>query len=296
MCEASIGAACWLLTAVLAAADYTPPPRAGEWQYTGEMVSYDRATVFDLINGEAAIYFPYGFKRVDTITYAADAAPGECVDAEVYEMGSPLDAFGIYAEFRGEDDELVPLGRQGFAGSTMAMFHQDRYFVKLRFNKPRENKPALMAVGKALAKALAKKTPPPPGLRILEAEGVLPNTARYVLNGVLGYGFFPRGLTARARLDEKPFHVFVVLCKEPAQAKQAMDKYVAHLRKSRADYEWNGSPEGPVLAAKDPGHGDLVIQQSGPFLVGVTGEAGEMARGRRLLVRLVHKVHKVHAP
>ena len=253
---------------------FTPPPRAEGWTRTGDIASYSRDSLFTLMNGEAELYFPYGFRQAFVVTYASDAKPEERIDAEVFQMGSPLDAFGIYSHYREEDDDLVALGAEGYVGSTLAMFYQDRYFVKLRFNTPRKNRPGLVAVGRAVASGLPGNKQPPAELRMLQLDEVSPKTTKYIARGLLGYDFFRRGLIARAKVADQSLRVLVVFSANQAQASQVLARYTAHLDARRAEHCWTEKPFGKVLVAKDPLHGDLVMHQVGPYLVGVTSESG----------------------
>src|SRR5512137_145288 len=57
-------------------------------------------TLFDHINGEAELYFPYGFDTLATARYVKKDVQGSEVMADVYRMGSLLGAFGIWSNYR----------------------------------------------------------------------------------------------------------------------------------------------------------------------------------------------------
>jgi len=293
----SVWALAVLLAAVFDAAGepavesgFTPSLHAEGWTWRGDVASYNRVSVFDLINGEAELYFPYGFKRVFLVTYVSDTNAEEWIDAQVYEMGSLLDAFGIYSYYRDQDDDVVAVGAEGVVGSTQAMFYQEQYFVRLGFNTPRRNKPGLLAVARALSEVLPESKNPPPELGLLQVEGIRPKTARYVAKDVLGYRFFARGLMAQAQVGDQPLRIFVVFSATPARARQALLKYLDHLEENEAKYRWVEGPFGKALETKDPLHKDVLMLQVGPYLAGVAGEFGPQARGLPLLERLVHRL------
>ena len=78
-----------------------PPLSCGTgWKIEGKPAFYDRDTLSDRINGEAELYFPYGFDRMAAARYASEKLPGAGMDVEIYRMGSLLDAFGMYANYR----------------------------------------------------------------------------------------------------------------------------------------------------------------------------------------------------
>ena len=96
------------------------------------MALFDKDTLFDHINGEAELYFPYGFDMLATATYMDRNNPEVWIVADVYRMASLLDAFGIYSNYRKADAASVTVGAEGFVSPSQLMFYQDRYFVRLQ--------------------------------------------------------------------------------------------------------------------------------------------------------------------
>jgi hypothetical protein len=103
-----------------------------DWVAKDKAVLYTKDTLFDHINGEAELYFPYGFEVLATATYVNRKNPELWVVADIYEMGSLLDAFGIYSNYRRPDAVNATVGAEGFVSPSQLMFYQDRYFVRLQ--------------------------------------------------------------------------------------------------------------------------------------------------------------------
>ncbi|MCK7474919.1 MAG: hypothetical protein MZV49_18425 [Rhodopseudomonas palustris] len=76
-------------------------------------------------------------------------------------------------------------------------------------------------------------------LDILKIPEVIPKTETYIVQGVLGYAFFKKGLTADAKLDGNVIRIFVVLEDSPESAARAFDEYKAYLEKSEAEFSVN---------------------------------------------------------
>lgn len=259
------------------------PPLPEGWTREGDIAVYDEKTLFELINGEAELYFPYRFQFCYEAAYVSASDAELSYAAEVYEMGSHLDAFGIYSNYRDVDEEFIAVGAQGFIGSTQIIFYQDRCFVKLReAGKLREDKDTLLAMAKAISQALPANTPPPPqlwALRFMQRAGIVPNTEKYTARSLLGYDFFQRGLAARAAMSEEgETRVFAVFHDSADAAKQTLDKYVAYLDEFEGEHEWRDT----VLLVKDPLHKGVLVQQVGANIVGVAGPGGA-AEGLGLL-------------
>jgi hypothetical protein len=244
------------------------------WKCSGDPAVYDSKTLFELIDGEAELYFPYGFKRAIAVTYASTTNPDDAVSAEVYEVGSLLDAFGVYSNYRDPSANLVKVGADGFAGSTEIMFYQDRYFVKMRLSGKNLAHPAgLMGCAQAITKRLSRTTDKPPELDMLKIANVVPGTEKYIAQSLLGYDFFPMGLVADVGAQGASTRVFIVMEVTPRTTKQALDKYVEYLQTSKAPYYWKDVPLGKVLAAKDPLHKGVLAMKVGGYVIGVASLA-----------------------
>jgi hypothetical protein len=102
------------------------------WIMEDNVKLFTRDTLFDHINGEAELYFPYGFDILATAIYTNKTNPQSAILADVYRMGSLLDAFGIYSNYRKANSERASIGAEGFISPTQLMFYQDRYFIRLQ--------------------------------------------------------------------------------------------------------------------------------------------------------------------
>ena len=266
----------------------TAPALADGWTRSGDVEVYLKDTVFDLIDGEAELYFPYGFKRVVAVVYERAADADNPMSAEVYEMGSPLDAFGVYSNYREADDPPAAVGADAFHGSTQVMFYQDRYFVKLRCAKPEEKPKGLMSCAAAISKALPPHKADLPELALLDVHGVEPRSVRYIAESVLGYRFFKRGLLAETILpedaqDERPMRVFVVLHANPTEARQTLAKYLVYLDENDGTCEDLDGAQ--TLLIQDPLHKGLLLEQAGAHLIGV-GRWTDQTKALKLLQEL----------
>lgn len=242
---------------------------ADGWAQTGDAKQYDKKTLFQLIDGEAELYFPYGFTRTAALSFVRNGDGQDAVSGEIYELGSPLDAYGIFSRYRDEDTKLTPLGAEGYVDGTQAIFYQDRYFVKLRVDKMEGASERLTSCAQMVSGALPQNKAKPALADILNIEGVVPQTEQYIAESVLGYALFPKGFVAEMGTAEPRPRPFVVLGESTDAATQIVNAYVAYLDKSKAKYEWTETPGGKVLTARDPLHKGVVLQQLGDKVVGI---------------------------
>jgi uncharacterized protein DUF6599 len=126
------------------------------WALDGGVSAYDKETLTDHINGEAEIYFPHGFTEAAVATYIFNGNKDRAVAVDLYAMGTPEGAVGIYSNYKSKDAALVSVGTEGFFDGFQLMFHQDRYFVRMSaYGKPAQNKQDLMACATVISQKLS---------------------------------------------------------------------------------------------------------------------------------------------
>ena len=260
------------------------PGFADGWVMETPVDIYDPDTVFDYIDGEAELYFPYGFETLASGTYVGSG--GDTVTVDLYAMGSPFDAFGIYSNYRYADVTTVPYGAEGHGDGYQVMFYKDRYFVRISASgDPKENGPVLAACAQAVADRLPGDDNPPAEAALLAIEGVNPATIKYIAESLLGYAFFSKGLLGEIDFGDQYVRVFIVMAASEDAATAAFDKYAAFLREEGAE----PVVQGRTVTAKDPLYKGAAVAQSGPYLLGVIGLA-DSAEGLPVLERLRARV------
>jgi hypothetical protein len=247
-----------------------PRNACGEgWTLDGSVKYYTPDTLFEHINGEAELYFPYGFGALATAIYTNKTDPQLSLLADVYRMSSLLNAFGIYSNYRKARSEDAPIGAEGFVSSTQLMFYQDKYFVRLQSSGPEGAKVALLACGRAVSENLPPDAGRPRELALIKIPGIVPKSERYIARSLLGYAFFRRGVTADAILGGERAQVFVALEDAKDAARKTFENYASYLRSSGKKMDISESPEWISLTAFDPMYGGVFVEQTGPYVIGI---------------------------
>ena len=247
----------------------TDPVLSDGWARDGDADVYFVDTVFELINGEAELFFPYGFKRVVAASYIHDGDADNPISLELYEMGSFLEGFGIYSNFRYEESEIVKVGSEGFGGGTQIIFYQGPFFLKLMADDPEQYETLLLPFARAIAKALPPQRGRPAELALLDVDELVPNTRQFVAQSMLGYAFFKHGLLAEAEIGEKRVRPFVVFEDSPEAVAQTIAAYKAYLAEEDVEPVWMSSAAGRVLSANDPLHKGVILQKVGSRIIGI---------------------------
>lgn len=235
----------------------------------GKVNGNTKDTLYEYINGESELYFPYGFEIVGSALYMKVSNPNIALVADVFKMGSLLDAFGIYSNYRMPYAEKVKIGSEGFVTQSQLMFYKDRYFVRLAASGTLTLERAVfIACAEAIAKNLPGGSSRPKKLELLKIPDVIPQTEKYIAQSVLGYAFFRKGLIADATLDGEPLRVFVILDESVKASGHTFDQYTRYLKESGVQPQISKDTRGITLIAQDPLYKGVIMRQTGSYLLG----------------------------
>jgi hypothetical protein len=163
--------------------DFAPqiPKQVIDWRASGEDTVYDRKTLYDYMDGGAEVYLAYDFREVFVRKYA-DAEENE-LNLDIYDMGSPAEAFGIFSTDR--EDPPAGIGQGSEYGPGLLRFWRGRYFVSITVSGDEEKaEAAVLALGKAVAPLLGPDGDPPDLLKSLPSSGLIKEKTSYFHDAV----------------------------------------------------------------------------------------------------------------
>jgi len=268
-----------------------PAPSCAEgWVMDNKVTLFDKESLFDRINGESELYFPYGFEQLAYARYENKQDPKLAIDADVYKMGSLLDAFGIFASYRRKDDAEVSVGGQGTISSSQVFFYQDRYFVRLQVTGGLSASPdVFLACAKAIAKNLPQTSARPRELAPFQAAGVVKKSERYVASSLLGYDFFKKGMIADAVLKNEQVQVFVLTEPTREAARATFDLYRAYLSTAKTLVRVEDVKGRVSLEGVDPLYNKVVVEQAGRSVIGVV-RVTDISAARQMIEQIQARV------
>jgi hypothetical protein len=243
-----------------------------EWRMEGPVSTYTKENLYKYIDGEAELYMPYGFEKAATVMYVRPGNKESGLVVNIFKMGSLLDAFGIYANYRSPSLDRADVGSEGFVDESQLMFFQDRYFIQIMTSGALTlERPLFLTCAASVAGNLPNGSAQPRELALVKAPGLVAGTEKYFPEGLLGYGFLGRGLTAEVMLKGDRVKAFVVLGNSKEGATRAFDAYVKYLSESKAAPQISRGPLGSSLHVVDPLFKNVVLEQSGQYAIGLTG-------------------------
>jgi hypothetical protein len=249
-----------------------PVSCAPGWVMDGKVATYTPEDLYKYIDGEAELYMPYGFRKAASVMYVKPDNKDTGIVANLFEMGSLLDAFGIYANFRTPTLEQIQVGAEGFLDESQLMFYQDRYFVQIEASGGATQEGSLFrSCAEAISRNLPDGKEKPRELEILKVPGAVPLTERYYAGGLLGHGFFGKGFTVEVMIEEARVKAILIPGGTEEAAARVLTDYGKYLNESKATPRTSNEKGGTVLHVIDPLYKGVLLHQSGRYVVGVVG-------------------------
>ena len=231
------------------------------------VVFYGPKTLYEYINGQAEGYLSYGFRALASATYLQG---GDSVVVDVYDMGAPIRAFGVYSTFRSPANEFLEIGRECIRLADGLMFWKGRMAVQVSadFADEARGEKAALAAAKAAAARIEDSGEGLEVLELLPPEGRVEASATYVLDGVLGQSFLSNGVVARYRVGSEVCRLFVC---QYVSDEAAADAYAKYLNFARAHGEPAEAEKGREFYGRIKYYGMTAVFRHGRYLAGGTG-------------------------
>lgn len=232
--------------------------KSGQRVYAGD-------ALFEYINGGADPYHAYGFVRVVTeeLKFTDN---GETVIVDIYDMGTPDNAFGIFSFFRLEKADFPEIGTAcQFYAPTLDMC-KGRFLVQLAASTPfNGHRERLIDIVKHIDAGVPGKSGLPAMLQLLPSENRIPHTEKYVRNSVFGFDFLQNAWSADYKLDDETVTLTIVPFESDKEASAKLGKF---MESSRAE---NITDKGSYYIAKQPYRGLFIAGTNGRHLVHASG-------------------------
>jgi hypothetical protein len=240
-------------------------PQLAGWVRDGNFQEYIPESLFEYIDGAAESYLGYDFQHLSVGQYKKNEASA-ALTVEVYDMGSPRNAFGIYSAERYPESRFLPIGVQGYVEEGALNFLADRFYIKLMcYDGGQGAEEVLLAAARLVADKIAGQGAFPSVLAAFPRQNLMLNSEKFILKNFLGMGFLEAGYTAQYRLAAEEFECFIIEAGSADRAAGMLQQFL-----SRAGVAAGNSPAAqPVFTWKDRYLKNVFVARSGGYLFGL---------------------------
>lgn len=205
----------------------------------------------NVIGVEPKLYHSYGFIEQTNIEYQTPRfASRPLILVEIFDMGSPENAFGIYSFSRYPKDKFEWVGNRAYQSGDTLGFWKGKYFIQLReYEFATGIRTGMFELAKAIASRIEDPPTRPHILKLLPQRGRMLNSEKYFsanstlrkiytflpadglqlsTNAVGVAASYPHGSSSKEWLDIMV--VFVIRYPDEPEAKAAYEAYRGYLQ------------------------------------------------------------------
>lgn len=229
-----------------------------EWTKT-EIKTYAPGTLYNAINGGAELYLKYEFKQMSKFEYQN----GEnYISVEIYEHGTPVDAFGVYSREKPSKDIYHNIGIQGFGENGYLFFVSGKYYIKIRASEVSNNSEQMVSeIAYQLVNKINDPTPYPAIFEHFPEDNRIKHSERYYRESILGYDFLSNSFEVSYNTDNAEYILFILKAENENSASEMLNQYLQFLNLPTK------SNEGDLYSLDDRYNGIINILKSGELLI-----------------------------
>ena len=195
------------------------------WELYG-VEEYGAGNLWKKINGNAELFLSYDVVGLTFASLVKTGDTGQYFDLYLYDMGSPINAFGVFSVERFAGESPVNLGREAYQSGAGYFIWQGRYYIQIQASEPTE---AFRQIGMDLAsgitQAIEDSREPVWGLSLLPEAGLAQQSIKYFLVDAMGLDFMRNTFTAEYRRNDTLVRLFLSRQDSAESARAVVTQY-----------------------------------------------------------------------
>ncbi len=208
-------------------------PKAAGWSPVEAPRSYFPDNLFEYIDGAAESYLGYDFRELVVVDLEKKGTQATTT-VEIYDMGLPVNAFGIFAAERYPENTPVTLGELGYIEGESLNFLAGRFYVKmLAFGLGDGTASALGEIGAKVAGAIKTGGGFPALVRAFPKDKLVARSEKYIKRNFMGYEFLHDGYVATYKSGGRELEAFFIDAGSDKDAEAMLAKLVDALEADR---------------------------------------------------------------
>ncbi|MEX0324140.1 MAG: DUF6599 family protein [Puniceicoccaceae bacterium] len=240
------------------------------WQLSDKPEYFTAENLYEEINGRAEFYLAYNVIGMTISVYEIEPNQEPFFECSVYDMGTHLNAYGVYSGERSQVAEALDLGRQAYRSGASFFIWQGQYYCRIVAS---DDDAELVELGRQLAKKLIGVLPDNgqsiPGLKALPKKNRIPHSDKYFLVDAFSLDFMVHTFTAKYAYQGSNVTQFVSMQESKADATDALNQYEEYAKRYGERVSIHRGDKASFVVCDMNGYYDVVFQKQSSF-AGVT--------------------------
>jgi hypothetical protein len=187
-------------------------------------------TLSDKIDGKAELYLEYDFIILLCRRFAAGGAADQWFEVFIYDMGEPLNAFGVYTLQRRPGTYNSDLAQYSYTAENALFFMQGKYYVEIVAAQTSDIlKRAILEAGKKIISQYPAGAFSLPELSLLPEENEKKETIKYFNKNTFSFEKLDHTVAVIYQLSGKDLTAFISMRKSAEEAENLKKEYYQFL-------------------------------------------------------------------
>jgi hypothetical protein len=239
-----------------------PTPLPAGVVLQGTPVFYSSANLYEYMDGGADIYQLYDVQAV----LHEEFRKGEVdLTADIFDMGTAENAFGMYASERSPKYDFVAIGAEGYQNEGIVNFFQDRFYVKLAAFGDGAGR-VLDEFARGASKRIGRGSTFPALIGRLPVAGRQAHSEKFIRKDPLGHSFLSPAYQASYQQGRSESILMVSVAADSEDARMRMKSLAEHFRSAGHIVPAPEFGEGAVQVSNSY-EGTIVARVAGRYLV-----------------------------
>jgi hypothetical protein len=240
-----------------------PEPSEVGASRTGEQKFFS-SDLYEYSDGGADVYLDYGLVVMVHQEYKTSSTD---LTLDIYNMGAPSNAFGIYAAESSPDYHFLPIGAEGYGTNEILNFFQDEFYVKLSaFSDTEKTGPVLERFAQVVSRRIGPPGPMPEFLSLFPTQHLVSHSCKFVKKSPLGHDFLAPAIMASYAFGEKQTSLIISKALNAQGAAKKADQLRSYFGRTGKVVPQPGLVPGAFLGSNQF-EGEAVFFTSGSYAV-----------------------------
>ena len=219
--------------------------------------------LYERINGRAELYLAYDVISLATATYEDKTDISRFIEVSVFDMGDPINAFGIFSVERFQGEPPLDLGRMSYRSEANAYIWKGRYYITIvTSDSTDEFQHISLALAREVTASLADTGEPVWGLSALPQDHLIHDSVQYFKVDAMGLDFMQNIYTAEYRQGETTIKAFLSRQASPDAALDLVERYAEYSREYGQGYKHTKKDGLDFVLCDMGGIFDVILQKN----------------------------------
>lgn len=154
------------------------------WELEGELIHHTPDDLWKYINGAAEQFLSYDFQKLQSGDYKSGSMG---ITIDIYDMGTPLNAFGIYNIEKPKNKKSLKIGTETILVPPYQMLIlKDKFYIKCNLYDGEYNEDGIKQLMQKIASSLSGSEEFPKEFDLLPKNDQIKNSESYIKEGYQG--------------------------------------------------------------------------------------------------------------